>query len=535
MSDKCQLALIQLSNESVVYDFLASIHNSYKPIHTYLSIVFCAIGAVLNFCNIVVLTRKQMRNSPVNTILTAMACCDTVVLFSNLVYTTHFTFVASVYCHPRMWSYGWALFLVAHAHLSLIGHTSSLWLSVMLAFLRYLTLRNRGGSGTVQVGLKHAYIAIASVIIFVVAMNIPNFGTYKIIEVPLRTTCEVTDMSVINAWAYFPDVSDLAMKSFVHVDCLIFRMALLISGIVFKMIPCILLTLFVWLLTRILKQVKQNRMKLLGSTRNGNNLVQPNGVTNGYLDPRKDSRSCGVSASPQPRSGSMRGKYWRSRGDRTTHMLLAIVLVFLFTELPQGIVTVLNGILSTSFRLRIYNSIGDILDLLSLCNSCTSFVIYCTMSGQFRAEFRRVFIPQQVSCWLSPENAARRCSDAFFSKTPTTHLLTAENGNDRSDRSITIATFGSRQSVRRLSTGEGTENSPQPSTPHVSSEFHRRSTQALLSEKDDRSLADGNPTSQLGDCSPLLRVHESHRHVDSSVSTGSASPVAHSNGSPPAI
>ncbi|KAI6199847.1 G-PROTEIN-RECEP-F1-2 domain-containing protein [Aphelenchoides besseyi] len=409
-----------------------------------------------------------------------------------------------------MWSYGWALFLVAHAHLSLIGHTSSLWLSVMLAFLRYLTLRNRGGSGTVQVGLKHAYIAIASVIIFVVAMNIPNFGTYKIIEVPLRTTCEVTDMSVINAWAYFPDVSDLAMKSFVHVDCLIFRMALLISGIVFKMIPCILLTLFVWLLTRILKQVKQNRMKLLGSTRNGNNLVQPNGVTNGYLDPRKDSRSCGVSASPQPRSGSMRGKYWRSRGDRTTHMLLAIVLVFLFTELPQGIVTVLNGILSTSFRLRIYNSIGDILDLLSLCNSCflLAFTGKCCSSL-----FGRI----------------------FFSKTPTTHLLTAENGNDRSDRSITIATFGSRQSVRRLSTGEGTENSPQPSTPHVSSEFHRRSTQALLSEKDDRSLADGNPTSQLGDCSPLLRVHESHRHVDSSVSTGSASPVAHSNGSPPAI
>lgn len=67
--------------------------------------------------------------TPVNMILTAMACCDTVVLFSNLIYTTHYTFVAFANCHPRHWSYGWAMFLIAHAHLSLVGHSSSIWLS----------------------------------------------------------------------------------------------------------------------------------------------------------------------------------------------------------------------------------------------------------------------------------------------------------------------------------------------------------------------------------------------------------------------
>ncbi|VDM68170.1 unnamed protein product [Strongylus vulgaris] len=67
--------------------------------------------------------------TPVNMILSAMACCDTVVLFSNLVYTTHYSFVAFKHCHPRHWSYGWALFLIAHAHLSLVGHSSSVWLS----------------------------------------------------------------------------------------------------------------------------------------------------------------------------------------------------------------------------------------------------------------------------------------------------------------------------------------------------------------------------------------------------------------------
>lgn len=67
--------------------------------------------------------------TPVNMILTAMACCDTVVLFSNLIYTTHYTFVAFANCHPKHWSYGWAMFLISHANLSLVGHSSSVWLS----------------------------------------------------------------------------------------------------------------------------------------------------------------------------------------------------------------------------------------------------------------------------------------------------------------------------------------------------------------------------------------------------------------------
>lgn len=72
--------------------------------------------------------------APVNMILTAMACCDTVVLFSNLVYTTHYKYVAYEYCTPANWSYGWVMFLIAHAHLSLIGHSTSLWLSGDLKF-----------------------------------------------------------------------------------------------------------------------------------------------------------------------------------------------------------------------------------------------------------------------------------------------------------------------------------------------------------------------------------------------------------------
>ncbi|KIH60826.1 hypothetical protein ANCDUO_08911 [Ancylostoma duodenale] len=72
------------------------------------------------------------------------------------------------------------------------------------------------------------------------------------------------------------------------------------------------------------------------------------------------------------------------RADRTTNMLLAIVFVMLFTEMPQGIMALLSGMISQEFRRHIYNNLGDLLDLFSLCEACMSFIIYCSMSGQFR-------------------------------------------------------------------------------------------------------------------------------------------------------
>ncbi|VDM98663.1 unnamed protein product [Thelazia callipaeda] len=360
--ERCQTVLVELPESSIVYDWFTALHAFYNPIHTYLSIAICILGTLCNFCNIIVLTRRRMR-TPVNMILTAMAACDTVVLFSNLVYATHYTFVAFVNCHPKHWSYGWAVFLICHAHLSLIGHSSSVWLSVMLALIRYSTLRSRRKVNVSQINLKHSYMAIASVILFVAVMNSPNFLVYHIFEMKLSETCNVTDTRNINASAYIPGVSDLALEA----HCLVFRSAFWISGTIFKMVPCLLLSLFVWLLMKILTKIQRNHQNIdnQSSKRNSTHFQSTN-TTPG---------SAGIT----------------SRTDRTTRMLLTILFVFLITELPQGIMAVLSGILPEAFRRYIYNSLGDLLDLLSLCNACTTFIIYCSMSEQFRNEFKRVF------------------------------------------------------------------------------------------------------------------------------------------------
>uniref|UniRef100_A0A0K0DE59 G_PROTEIN_RECEP_F1_2 domain-containing protein n=1 Tax=Angiostrongylus cantonensis TaxID=6313 RepID=A0A0K0DE59_ANGCA len=403
-TDQCQTVLVHLPNHSVVYDFFREVHLFYKPIHTYLSIIMCIFGTIANFCNIVVLTRRQMR-TPVNMILTAMACCDTVVLFSNLVYTTHYQFVAFKHCHPRHWSYGWALFLIAHAHLSLVGHSSSVWLSVMLALIRYMTLRSRGNAGGMQIGLTHSYLAIGATICFIAIVNAPNFLTYKIHEIRLNDTCVVKDPSLVGAAAYLPGIAEIALAR----HCLVFRLVFWISGLVFKVIPCCLLSLFVWLLLGILKEVKANRQRLLQSSHS----VSSN--------ERNGKNSLSIAFISRVAS--------RERADRTTNMLLAIVFVMLFTEMPQGIMALLSGMVSQEFRRHIYNNLGDLLDLFSLCEACMSFIIYCSMSGQFRNEFRRVFIPKSMHCPPHSSPSMRRPSEAYMKMTHLRPNDIDENGS----------------------------------------------------------------------------------------------------------
>ncbi|VDM63369.1 unnamed protein product [Angiostrongylus costaricensis] len=274
----------------------------------------------------------------------------------------------------------------------------------MLALIRYMTLRSRGNAGGIQIGLTHSYFAIGATICFIAIVNAPNFLTYKIHEIRLNDTCVVKDPSLVGAAAYLPGIAEIALAR----HCLVFRLVFWISGLVFKVIPCCLLSLFVWLLLGILKEVKANRQRLLQSShsvssneRNGKNSLCSS------TDRFKHHRTSSIKVAS------------RERVDRTTNMLLAIVFVMLFTEMPQGIMALLSGMISQEFRRHIYNNLGDLLDLFSLCEACMSFIIYCSMSGQFRNEFRRVFIPKSMHCPPHSSPSMRRPSKAY---TKMTHL-----------------------------------------------------------------------------------------------------------------
>lgn len=80
------------------------------------------------------------------------------------------------------------------------------------------------------------------------------------------------------------------------------------------------------------------------------------------------------------------------RTDRTTMLLVAVLLLFLITEFPQGILGLLSGILPKCFLIRCYTLFGELIDLLALINAAVGFVLYGLMSKQFRTSFKALFL-----------------------------------------------------------------------------------------------------------------------------------------------
>jgi len=68
---------------------------------------------------------------------------------------------------------------------------------------------------------------------------------------------------------------------------------------------------------------------------------------------------------------------------RTTIMLLAIMAMFIISELPSAIL-VLISIFKENFFIDYYLLFADTLDILSLINNAFNFIMYCIMSRQFR-------------------------------------------------------------------------------------------------------------------------------------------------------
>lgn len=66
--------------------------------------------------------------------------------------------------------------------------------------------------------------------------------------------------------------------------------------------------------------------------------------------------------------------------DRMTRILLVTILLFIITELPQGLLALLSWILGDDFNYECYVQLGDFMDILSLTKSSIDFVLYFMVS-----------------------------------------------------------------------------------------------------------------------------------------------------------
>ncbi|XP_034656962.1 uncharacterized protein LOC117894169 [Drosophila subobscura] len=420
-------------------------HTSYKNMHGYVSLVVCILGTIANTLNIIVLTRKEMR-SPTNAILTGLAVADLAVMLEYIPYTIHDFILTDSLPREQKLSYGWACFINFHSIFAQVLHTISIWLTVTLAVWRYIAVgypqKNRVWCGmrTTIITIFTAYVVCVLVVspsLYLItaitewmdqldamgkvinsipltqyvidyrnelmsvkvaalnatpqSLNLTETLWFNATVAPTNSTpapvAPPASLVVRNVTVYRLYHSDLALH-----NASLQNATFLIYSVVIKLIPCIALTILSVRLILALLEAKQRRKKLtskpltpaVASTTNGNGSGKP--LVNGKSAerPRKNSKLLEK----------------EKQTDRTTRMLLAVLLLFLITEFPQGIMGLMNALLGDAFFLQCYLRLSDLMDILALINSSINFILYCSMSKQFRTTFTLLFRPKFLDNWL---------------------------------------------------------------------------------------------------------------------------------------
>ncbi|XP_076323336.1 G-protein coupled receptor dmsr-1-like [Tachypleus tridentatus] len=333
-------------------DYFQSFKAQYIPIHGYLSLIICIFGIMTNILNIIVLTRNNMV-SPTNAILTGLAVADMFVMASYVPFTIH-TYIHSDQLEEEKYSYAWAVFTLFHAHFTVVCHTISIWLTVTLAIWRFLAVSFPANSKK-WCTMPRAECAIIS-----------TYATCALFCIPMYLTFTISEENK-NTLQYKVNFSAIATRN----NRLLEKTNFWVFSVLTKLVPCVLLTGLSVGLIHVLYEADLRKKRLKNRT-------------------SSDKSS-----------------------DRTTKMLLAVLLLFLITEFPSGILALLSGILGKDFFFNVYLNFGEVMDMLALINSGVNFILYCSMSRLFRKTFAELFTPKIVSKWISvatePATVATTC------------------------------------------------------------------------------------------------------------------------------
>ena len=316
---------------------MTNFSRNYGHVHGYIANIVCIFGVISNVLNIIVLTRRHMI-TPTNCILTALAIADLLTMLTYLVYATYF-YIATEPKPEYSHSKGWMYFIMIHNHFIITCHNMAMWFTVTLAVFRYIFVCHHTIASRLC-SLQRAIMTIIAVTLATILLCIPNFFLYKVIPVS-----EV-----------YPNVSGFWIldSELVRDNPSYKKIIFWFFGVIMKVAPCILLSVVSTLIILTMKRASERRVRLLKQTRASDHDVN-------------------------------------HEHNRTTYMLVSVVLFFVITEFPQGILAMISG-LNDHFFDDIYSNLGDVMDLLVLLNSAVNFILYCIMSQQFRDTFRSLFV-----------------------------------------------------------------------------------------------------------------------------------------------
>jgi hypothetical protein len=255
-----------MSNSSLIL----KISDSYADFHGWISLILCLFGIPFNIFIIIILRRTKIATFAINLILICIAICDSITMLVYVPYCIHFYIIHSnSYFSDSMPSrdtYFWTCYSLVNIFISVTFHSLSIWLTVYLALYRYFYIKesvsritNKGSnmetknSKSIELFLNKPVLVIFLMIIFCLLFCMPTyfFPTIKFNHV---NSTNSSKESII----YYVDQSYLNNIT----NNLVFKASFYGQAVFAKILPCILLVTFIYLLIHSLLIVKQNQKNL---------------------------------------------------------------------------------------------------------------------------------------------------------------------------------------------------------------------------------------------------------------------------------
>ncbi|KAM7540851.1 hypothetical protein Aperf_G00000039470 [Anoplocephala perfoliata] len=361
---------------------LVEFHRIYGIIHIYLMLFWCPLGVLLNILNIIVLNQRGMRTST-NFLLTCLAVSDACLMFLYVLFISFFVIDGRMRSLP----YSMAMYLLIQVNLQNILHIFSCGIIITLAVFRLLYARALFKCQQLC-SQRRAELSVLIVLLTACFFTIPCMISHHIESANSDLGPGDLELSLVRHM-------NLSHKYTVnYVDNIMLRQLVYWTTAIFaKLVPCVsMITLSSLLVASIHQRAKLHQQSV--KKKKGQANLMDGALSEIKTPTYIKSENDWSEAIENPMERVLTIDRVRGRAhSRTTNMMLAIMLIYIVTYLPQAVLLLVSGFSGYCFSETVYDPLGDFMDLLTLLSCGINFALYCLTSEKFRVTFLQLFCP----------------------------------------------------------------------------------------------------------------------------------------------